>query len=468
MLDYRFTSLLAILFPTLLAALLTKHIELCLYVCCLNLIITITIPLFFRDDLNKIKIVNYFNIFLLLISSFSIASYYSSVGGGSESYPYIPGGDGETYLSFATDLSKSNIFIDSKGLALNYAGYPIILAIWFNLFWPNLFIGLSLNYLLLIFSILFIYKTTYLITQSNLTSLYTIICSFLSPLLITNATLLLKDTLIFFCFSLITYLSTHGSFKGYKIYHYFILFIPIIILGVTRTPYLFFILLIFLVTSISNRKKINAFVFVMLAIIYLLIPYFLQYTLITLSKSEISDSFNDNLVLQGVFSNTSANVGTVSTLVSNYANLNFILKLFLLPIPFFIQYVTPFDFTNNAFYTNHIWYFAHYQLNALWYMFGGIFFLFALGNYKLINNKCLQYFFFLGIFFYAFIAFIYAGTLPRYVAPAFVFILPTMGYFLNLYFTSKQIKFKILHFSRNYYYIGLMLFIAYILFKSTI
>jgi len=196
-------TILTLLLPFLFALLLDTSIS--IHVILINSLIIIITNVFLKKyPLLYKSHVKYILIYTLFISIIAIISYSSSIKSGSISDPYIPGGDGEFYYQSAKLLTTENPFADQNFFKANYLGYQIILSLLFKLFGTSLFIGLGLNYILLILSILIILIISFVLTNDPLISKYTLIISMMIPQFASMGTLLLKDIIIIFSFALFT------------------------------------------------------------------------------------------------------------------------------------------------------------------------------------------------------------------------------------------------------------------------
>lgn len=418
--------------------------------------------------LKKFNLVNphYYSIliFLTFVSIFALLSYNDSISIGSNSLPYVPGGDGESYFSQASYLSKGNPLDAPDLITLNYLGYQIVLAFWFKILGVNLFNGLLLNYAFLIFSLIFLSITTYLLTNNKIISYYTLLLSLFCSHFIASGILLLKDVYILFAFSLFLFSVVKYNLGGKSPLLIFNFLFSIIIIGSLRLPFLSVLVLILLIFASKNKIKNILLIGVLSLSTFITIPFFLSLTNRNIDEKEVTGvvletSFVENSLTEG------SKGGAVDQLIGGYTSKPVIQRVITLPIPFIIQFVTPFNFWETKFISDHIWYFVTNQLNIIWYGFIGIHIFLVILNHSHLKYFKLNKLFYLGLSLYTLMAFIYGGAVPRYAMPFILFMMPSMGNLLFLGKSFHKLKQNILKFYLWYYGLAVFLIVFYIFFK---
>ena len=248
--------IVAVILPFIVALIFSPSIS--AYIIFFNIVTITTVYILLKShNLINTRHFNYALLYILLISIFSIISFNSSVSIGSFANPYIPGGDGEEYFQTAKHLSYLDPLRDIQFFRASYFGYQVILSLLFKIFDVNLFIGLAFNYSLLVISIILISITSYMITNNKEISRFTLLFAMLTPQLFSFGTLLLKDIILVFSLSLFTIVSIKILYKKAGSWNIIFIILAIILVGITRFPYLFVLLFIFIIlTNKFNFKQI--------------------------------------------------------------------------------------------------------------------------------------------------------------------------------------------------------------------
>lgn len=416
------------------------------------------------NALKRRKLVNssfiLFALYILVVSSFAILSFHSSIKLGSDTSPFIPGGDGETYFMQAKQISQASSLEEFRAMRSNFYGFQIILAIVFKIFGVNLFYGMAMNYFLLVISVYLIYISTLMLSVNIQIAKYTLICLMISPHLLQFGTILLKDIIIIFGFSLVMYSSTILRDLFSLKYYLYIIF-SIILVGILRVqfiiPMLFFPILI-----LKNKlNKTVSFALFVIGFAVLISPFILQFTTMDFNRSYFQETILENRHLDSRIELRSG--GTVDAILRGYSEFSVFKKTAYIPVTSAIQIVTPFNFWNLLFLKGHFWLFIRSQLNVIWVFYLSIFMLFSIFNFKKIQNSYIKNLFLVGVLYFVFIAFIYGGVEPRYSTPSLVLIFPAIGYWLNEFKSNNYANRKITLFFVRYYIVGFLLFISYII-----
>lgn len=403
-------------------------------------------------------------VFITFISIISLVSYHQSVTSGSVDFPYIPGGDGEKYYVQARYLAMGNPLDAPNMLTLNYLGYQIILGFWFKLIGANLFKGLLLNYGVLTISIILLSISTYLLTENKKISYYTLILSLCCSHFIVSGMMLLKDVFFHFSFSLVLFTMVN-YYKGSKspLLLINLIFVGLII-GSLRLPFLVILPIISLLIGPFFKPGKLILLGIMVVGLVVALPVFLNLTKFTFSKVQVSTIVMETSFVEDELKKAEFQGGAVQRLIGGYTSMPTIKRIALLPIPFIIQFVTPFKFWGTEFISDHIYY-LFYQLNILWYGVIGILMFIVVIKWKHINNPNLRNLFIFGLVMYAFMAFIYGGTIPRYAMPFILFMMPSMGYVVYLCTKSIQFNNFVIKFYRSFYAVAFVLFCLYLSIK---
>lgn len=409
--------------------------------------------------------------FLALLFAYSLVL---SLGGAlslGSSIPIEPGGvpnlagsDGEGYFEEAVLLSREGIDNFRDLITTNYSGYQIFLALWFSVFGPSLAVGLVANNLLLLLSVLVLYRATVLLTSSRQAGLLACLALMLTPSHIYHSLLLLKEPAIGLAFSLML-LSLTEALKGRGLgLRPVLLFLAgiAIVMALRGTLLLFVIVLLGYLATLFLKRKSHVLV-MLAALLLLLAPLAQVFTTHTLDTEFIAETITLNTIISATLDGGEVDAGGVVGRVSGaYLELPFTAKLALFFIPSLLQILLPFDFWSTAFIDQHFSAFFARNLNPIWYLFVAAWALFSLVNSRRINEPLLRRFLLAGATFYVMIAVIYGGAIPRYAAPALFFVYPAIGYWWDRFRLEPQVRTRVKVFFRRYFASILILLLPYL------
>jgi len=411
-----------------------------------------------RNHLNPVLI------FITFISVLAILSYHGSVIIGNEDFPYVPGGDGEKYFVQARFLAKGNPLNAPNVITLNYLGYQIILGLWFKFFGTNLFHGLLLNYGVLVFSLILLCISTYLLTNNKKISHYTLILSMCCSHFISSGMILLKDVFFIFSFSLILFTMV----KYYKGSNSPLLMLNIIIAGLIigslRLPFLVVLPAISILIGRFYSLKNMILLGVVVISFIVALPLFLSLTKFNFTNEQVAGVVMETSLVEAELKREKFQGGAVQRLIGGYTSMSMAKRIALLPIPVLIQFVTPFKFWSFDFMSDHIYYLFD-QLNLFWYGFIGVLIMIIPFKWRFIDDLNIKKLFAFGLILYILMAFIYGGAIPRYSMPFILFMMPAMGYLLFLSTQSINIKNYMIRFYSIYFGIAFCFFCLYLSIK---
>ncbi len=384
---------------------------------------------------------------------------------GSLNNPFFPGGDGELYFNEAKYIYDSGSLLAYKDLESNYMGFQVVLAWIFQIFGLNVFNGIAFNYLLLLLIIILI--TTIILEKTNSTkkASYVMLSFMFSNHLVQFGTILLKDIVVCFGVTLFLYSIIKTPTNKLKILKYiFYAGIAIFLVGITRLQVVVLLLLIFVMLRISSLRQFLVGVLMAAVFFFFMLPIFSTFTTTNFDSESLESSLVKNQVIE--LSLQVSNDGVVAALLSDYSSWSILKKIYYLPVSFFVQYVTPFNFWQMNFIDGHSWLFVSNQLMLIWDLFIGVFFIFLIFNVRSLPiDSFFKKLFFIGLLYFIFIGFITGGTIPRYFVPSLILILPAIGLCWSEYHTNYLIKKKLKSFFFKYYLFILLIACCYLIFK---
>lgn len=365
----------------------------------------------------------------LVLSIAIVASLGSSLKTGSLGLPNLLG-DGISYYNQAVLLAESGVWNYSDVIRANYLGYQVFLGVLFSIFGESLFVGLLANALILLICIGVLYRAVHLTTESSQAAFYSCFAFALTPQFIYYAILLLKDPAIILAFALVLLgllrLGHRKSLGGTEV---LTLSVAFVILGAMRGAYLFILVAETCLFILLFARKKSYLVVAVMGLLIALLPFVTSMTTRTLDSGYMAATVVDNTVIERKLSGGNVDAtGVVGRVSSVYSALPFVLKVPLFFVPAAIQFLLPFEFWSTSFIADHSALFFSRNLNPLWFLFVGIWLLFSTLNINRIDNKYVKHFLTVGVVFYAMIAVMYAGAIPRYAAPALVFTYPAIGF----------------------------------------
>lgn len=394
----------------------------------------------------------------------SLASSMPAHPGGT---PSLLGSDGEGYFDDALQLSSLGIENYRELITSNYAGYQILLAACFAVFGPRLVVAVAVNHLLVLGTIHTLRKAVTILTGSSRAARLACLAFMLTTAHLYYAMLVLKEPAIGLAFALMLFAVTDVlKGRGLGVRAIAITVVALAILVTMRGVLLLFVPILFgLLANLFAHRRSNL-VFAMLGLAGLVsvaLPLAQEFTSYSLDLGFITDTITLNTVISATLAAGDVDVGGVVGRISGaYLALPFALKAVLFPVPTGLQLVLPFDFWSAAFLHDHFAAFLSHNLNPLWFLFVAVWALFAVVNYRRIDEPLLRRFLLAGVVFYVVIAVIYGGAIPRYGAPALLFVYPAIGYWWDRSRVDPAVRGRVHRFFAGCYLALLALALPYL------
>lgn len=395
-----------------------------------------------------------------------IASLASSLSSGTLGLPNLLG-DGTSYYEQAAILAENGVWSYGETIRSNYFGYQVFLGFLFSVVGESLYVGLLANTCVLLVTLGVLYRGVEVATESGQVALYSCIAFALTPQFIYYAILLLKDPAIVLSFALVLLgLARLARRRSFGTAELLTLGFAFLVLGAMRGAYLPILAIeTLLFIFLYVRKK--AYLAVGIAVLaFILLPLVESMTTRTLDSTYMATTVMENSLLDKKFSGGVVDAtGVVGKVSNSYSLLPFFLKVPLFVVPTGVQYLLPFEFWSDSFITDHTAYFFARNLNPIWFLFVGIWALYAVANVRHTQNQYVRHFLLFGAAFYATIAVIYAGVVPRYAGPALVFIYPAIGCWWAAAMNDALTRRHVRRFFTGCYIIFLAAAVAYVMFK---
>ena len=413
-------------------------------------------------------------VFIACVSSMALICYESSVTSGTLAFPYIPGGDGEGYFRDALFIGQ-DIEWNLPQVSTNYRGYQVILALIFSVFGESLIVGLCFNYIVLVVSALLISGFSSEATNDTRVGKYTLIACCLSTHFFAQGTILQKDVLIIFAFSLFAFSVLKISTNGVRNpIHLVTLFLSIVIVGITRLPFalFFFVFLLLSVlfqaqTGTKGRLWQSAVTLFAVATTFAILPLLMRFTTNEFNSESISGMALDDSKIASLIEETSK-TGVVGRISSLYAGKGIEIRVMLAPLPVIVQYLLPFAFTSSLFLEDHPWYFINNQLGIIWLFVLGPSAVFAFLDMRRLSNRWIKTSLATGVIAYALVAFSYMGVIPRYATPSLALIFPAVGYVWARRFTDKELELRYAAWMQRYWIAGILIATLYFCLRGSL
>lgn len=387
--------------------------------------------------------------FLMLLS---LVSHIQSISLGTMSVPYLGGSDGEGYYAQARLIMHGDVFENFALIGSNYFGYQAFLAIVFKLLGDELIVGLAINNLVVVMTLLVLYRSVLLMTGLVSVAYFSLLSFVLTTQFIFYANVLLKEPLLTFAVALLLYaVAATNARQGSRFLIYSSIAAAIVIFGTMRLPML---VLVPLVLAMLGRDAIRRswHVWVLGGTAFALGgAVFLQFTSYEMSTAFFLETTLKSRILDRALEEGGGARGIVGQIMGGYTAMPLLVRLLTVPIPMAIQFVLPFDFWSLAFVKDHLIFFFSRNLNPLWYLFVGVFGLYAMFRWRHMEPALLRNLFLLGVGFYALTAFTFGGAIPRYASPYLVLVFPAIGYWINQYRVNARERRRIGSFFRLFY-----------------
>lgn len=403
-------------------------------------------------------------VYSLVLSAGGALSMASSFPMGAGDLPYLAGSDGEGYFEDAVKLAGEGLSNFQDVITTNYAGHQIYLAGWFGLFGVSLMVAMVANNLLLMLSVLCLFKASHILTHQPHAALLACLAMMLNTSHIYHSLLLLKEPAICLAFSLML-LSAAEALKqrglGLRALAMFLAGTAIVI-AMRGTLLLFVLVLLGFLATLFLKQRLHVLV-MLAAVLLLMVPLAQTFTTYSLDADFISETVLLNTVVSETLEAGAVDAGGVVGRVSGaYLAWPFTVKLLLFIVPTSLQLLLPFDFWSTAFLDDHFSAFFGRNLNPLWFLFVAVWALFALVKIRRLQDPLMVRLMLAGATFYVIVAVIYGGAIPRYGAPALYFIYPAIGHWWLRYREDESVREEVRAFFRAYYVWLLALLLPYL------
>jgi hypothetical protein len=400
---------------------------------------------------------------LAVASGLSIASSYPD---GLAPLPYLTGSDGEGYYEDALKLADLGVQNFQDIITTNYAGYQIYLALWFDALGPSLGVALFANHLLLMLSVLCLFRATELLTGSQQAALLACVAMMLTGSHIFHALLILKEPAINLAFSFLLLavalaLKRRGAAAGLPALLLFVAAV-LILVGMRATLLLFVLVLLGWLATLFARQR--SWVLVALGgVLALMVPLADTFSRYTFDSEFFARTMLLNTVLSQTLEAGEVDAGGVVGRVSSaYLALPFVLRMLLFFVPTLLQMLLPFDVWSTAFIDDHFSMFFSRNANLVWLLFGAAWTLYAVVHVRRLADPVLARLVLAGATFYVIVAVIYGGAIPRYGAPALYFIYPAIGLWWHQLREQPAVRRHVQRFFRWYFGALLALMLPYL------
>lgn len=405
--------------------------------------------------LNKVKLSQKVSMFLLLglmiRMLFVLFNYQWSITTGSIDNPNLSMVDSKIFHTSALLISttESNIL----GF-ISVLGYPLILSLFYQIFSPNILVGMLLNLLVGITNIALIGIIGFLLFGKRQVAGYSILFASVSPILFSFDAVISKDPIIVTGVAL-TVISMLGFSKGLfnNSFSFGLLIIGFIILSTFRPILLLVPLALFIIvqSKMSGSKKVISTILVLM-------------------------SFSVGFYLANRFTREGINLSSYATMEQNkdwenqgimsyfdgFASWPIYLRSFVSPIFAGIQYLLPIGFWNLNFDVPYD--FGRRVGNIIWLLGIGPIWIFSIISFKKLDH-IQKSFLFIGLFLYFVLATITAGAQSRYVASIMPLIIPCAAGIFSIIQTNNRVRKRWHGFYLFYILIGIISVCLYALIK---
>ena len=402
---------------------------------------------------------------LSVASGLSIASSFP--GGLVNSLPYLAGSDGEGYYGDALRLLQVGIGSYKDIININYSGYQIYLALWFEVFGASLGVALVANNLLLLLSVVCLYRATELLTASRDAAFLACILMMLTSSHIFHALVILKEPAINLAFSLILLsvaVALRQRSRGVMALLLFIVALTIVVM-MRATLLLFVVVLLSAIATLFVRRR--AWVLVVLVAIWIVIlPYADTFSNRTLDSQHYTNTALHNTILSETLRSGKVEAeGVVGRILDAYLGLPIGGRLGLFFVPTALQILLPFNVWDLSFISDHFSLFFSRNANIVWLLFVAPWMMFSVAHVRKLPDSLLARLLLAGAGYYVIIAIIYGGAIPRYAAPVLYFIYPAAGYWWGKFRVDSLVRHKVYGFFRLYFVVVSGSVFMYLVFK---
>ena len=390
----------------------------------------------------------------LLLSAAIIITLNASQGIASWSTPYLAGSDGEAYFDQAILLVQQGLGDFQIIVRSNYAGYQLLLASLFVIFSPSLTVGLVANALLLLLSLACLYRATLLLTESPRAATLAGAAFMLTSPHIFYSLMLLKEPALTLSFGLILLALTRAIKEARISWRepVYVLAALSIIISMRATVLVFLFVLVAFVGPILMKRRAHLLA-LFLGLMVLAAPFAGQFAANELSSEYIASNIFENAVIASRFEQGDLDLSGIAGRIGLFfVTLPFAAKVMLFPVPTAAQMLLPYDVWSPQFLSVHPAIFFYRNLNALWMAVVLPWLLFSALYLLRIGPVLVRRVFLAGAFYYVVVAIIYGGLIPRYGAPALVFMYPAVGYWWDRMRQEESVRAGVRRFFGHYYF----------------
>lgn len=388
----------------------------------------------------------------IVLAVISLVCLRQSTSQTSPLEPNLMGSDGQGYFFDAMRLAKVNILENLGEIRSNYLGYQLALAFALSTFGTDLLVGLMLNNIVLLITVSLLAYTTLLATRDPNAAFWAAIAFMLMSRHVYYANALLKEP-----FLMLGVILTALSFvllrsrSGESLKALAAVAVAALIFGTMRQPMLVLIpaMLMLLGTNLLRRGWV--IMVAGFAGASTLAGLFAQFTTNEFTSESVGKVATENSILDAALEKGIDAGGVVGTIMAGYTAQPLPVRIITVPVPAALQFALPFDFWSTKFLDEHILALFNNNLNIVWYLFVGVWVLYALYAFKRLPDWTLKAMLLLGTAMFLLIAFTFGGVVPRYSSPYILLMLPAAGYFMSAAHRDKIVANESRTFFRIFY-----------------
>lgn len=389
----------------------------------------------------------------IVLSVATIFSLHDSVVHGSWNAPEFGNSDGEGYFIQAQLLAEEGILDFQTLIRSNYLGYQIFLGFLFSIFGASVAVGVIANNILLLLTIVCLYRAALLLTGSQRAAMLACAALMLTTANIFYSLVLLKEPALGLAFALVLLVLTKTVIAGRVGLGGMLQLVAALAIIVTMrsTVLLFLVVLFAFVGSTLIRRRAHIFV-ALIALLAISVPIAQNFTIFELGPERITQEVTRSTVIESRLEQGDLDVSGVAGQVGGaYIRLPFPVKIALFPIPTMLQSLLPFNFWSTRFLDEHFALLLIQNLNIIWLLFVLPWFIFAVANVRRVDRPLIGRLLLAGLAYYVIVAVIYGGLIPRYGTPAMIFVYPAIGYWWARRWSSPAVRDRSARFFVHYY-----------------
>ncbi len=382
---------------------------------------------------------------------------------GDFSSPYLAGSDGEGYFVQAHLLAQAGILDYQELIRSNYLGYQILLAVLFKIFSPSLVVGLIANSLMILASVACVQRATSLLTNSQRAGLLAAVAFMLTTAHVYYGLVLLKEPALLFAFALVllAIVKIHQDERfGIRPIIYALIALAIIV--TMRATLIVFLAMLLLIVGTKLLRRRASLVLAVVGLAIVAAPFAANFSIYTFDSGFFVGSVTENTVVSDRLSEGDIDVSGIAGRAGGFfLTLPFYLKLPLFFVPTFVQLMLPFDVWSTQFLSDYAPTFFFRNLNILWLAIVLPWAIYALLSIRRVQSPLIARLYVAGAAYFAFIAIIYGGLIPRYASTALVFLYPSIGYWWDQRVSDPAVRRSTSQFFLSYYSIAVIAVMGY-------